>query len=643
MADTTDNQPKIKYGVRDPVRGSGDALDELSGAQPEPIRYEAFSTLLSDQVNMVAPVRRDIPETEVEKRAIWIVHGMGQQIPFETLDGLTEGILRVAKPPDEAQGFTVSACSIRVGDEVLQRVELKVRSADGKKVVELHLYEAYWAPITEGVAKLRDVIGFLINGALRGILNSRKKFKRAMFGKICDFKIRKRVPLEISAVLIILGALAVINAVIVVATGQRLGIHVVPIGNSAQSWGYLTAIASGMSALGITLGAILFLAESCKSGDSTAFRRKLLSRISWTGTVVTSVALVAAGFLFLLALLFQWTPVRMAAVPARQLQFLSTVTILCAVAMMGLAMWRRARSRSEGKPSAGQTAKQRVPDRFVFTLLIASELLLLIAFLGIALSYRGVRFPWPHWLNGAVCVREALSNPIWVWPFLIFLSSKIRTLMVEYVGDVVIYVTSNKIDRFSKARQEIKNVAYKSLSAVFKAMPPGGTSFEYEQVAIVGHSLGSVIAYDTLNRLINEDRMTDAKMRIVERTCLLETFGSPLDKIAFFFTIQGTDNIQIREQLAESVQPLIMNYKYRPYPWINVRSLNDIISGEMYLYDWPGPNSPAGTATEEKDTPVGYHRVIDETDPDACVALAAHVDYWKNKLVWQKLYEYVTQ
>jgi hypothetical protein len=33
-----------------------------------------------------------------EKRAVWIVHGMGQQIPFETVDSLTQGLLSVASP-----------------------------------------------------------------------------------------------------------------------------------------------------------------------------------------------------------------------------------------------------------------------------------------------------------------------------------------------------------------------------------------------------------------------------------------------------------------------------------------------------------------------------------------------------------------
>ena len=33
-----------------------------------------------------------------EVRAIWITHGMGQQVPFETVDSLTRGALSVAQP-----------------------------------------------------------------------------------------------------------------------------------------------------------------------------------------------------------------------------------------------------------------------------------------------------------------------------------------------------------------------------------------------------------------------------------------------------------------------------------------------------------------------------------------------------------------
>jgi len=637
MPSPQDEPLKITYGVRDPSQVAGSALETLraAGLHIAPIAYHAFPSLLSEQVKATAPEPRKIAGKDVEKRAVWIVHGMGQQIPFETLDGLTEGILRVVKLPPGAPGVHVSACSIRVGEEVLQRVEMEVGSDDGTKAFELHLYEAYWAPLTEGVANLRDVTGFLVNGALRGILNSFKMFKRAMFGEVCEFKIRKRVPVEISAVLLVLASLAAMNAVIVAATGKRLGIINVPTGDTTSIWKMVTAMGSAVSALGITLGAILFLAELCKSGQATGFRQKLLTWISWLGTMVTAAGIVVAAPFFLIALWPKLAPAWVDTLQTPQIQFLSTTTILIALALIGLAMMMRAGNRSVAvKPAKGI---------FLFTLLVFAQLLHLAAIFGLAMSFFGLQYAWLQWLNWAAGIRGFLSSPWWVWPFLIFLSAQIRTLMVEYVGDVVIYVTSNKIDRFSNVRREIKDVAYKSLSAVFQAMTADGKHFEYEKVAIVGHSLGSVIAYDTLNRLINEDRMSGGKMRIAERTCLLETFASPLDKVAFFFTIQGSDSFQIREQLAESVQPLLMNYKYRPYPWINVRSPNDIISGEMYLYDWPLPNSTTGKPPAGSGIPAGYQHVIDKIDPDASVALVAHVDYWKNKLVWKELYEKVTE
>jgi hypothetical protein len=639
MSSTNDEQPKALYGVRDPVAGHPHEREAFAGArapaaQATPITYRAFPSLLSEQVKAPTPELRKIAAGETERRAVWIVHGMGQQIPFETLDSLTQGILRVAKPPAGAAAIQASACSIRVGDQVLQRVELKVQSHGKAKEIELHLYEAYWAPLTEGVANLRDVTGFLVNGALRGILNSLKTFKRALFGEICDFKIRKRVPLYILAVLVLLGSLTVINAVIVAATVNKVRVLGVQFDPLTQGWPVLTAIASAVSALAITLGAILFLAESCKSGVATEFRRNMLSWISWLGTVVTSTGIVAAAVLSVLTVWPKPAPAWRLKLQTEQLQFFSTTIILVVLALIGLAMMTRAKKRSQ----AAQTAK----NGFLFTLLVFAQLLHIAAIVGLAVSCFGLHYMWPHFLDWAAGIRDPLSSPWWVWPFLVFLSAQIRTLMVEYVGDVVIYVTSNKIDRFSEVRQKIKDVAYKSASAVFHAMTEDGKHFEYEKVAIIGHSLGSAIAYDTLNRLINEDRMTDGKMRIAHRTCLLETFGSPLNKLAFFFTIQGSDSFQIREQLAESVQPLIMNYEYRPYPWVNVRSPNDIISGEVYLYDWPPPNSSVAKAPMKASIPAGYVPAIDEIDPDASVALAAHVDYWKNQRVWERLYEQVT-
>ena len=660
----------VSYGVSDPFLDprekqtippkSKEHLEQLKGitaAPPDavpagadasaPMVYRSFLKLPAAERAASAPQPQRFGEDETETRAVWIVHGMGQQIKFATLDSLTEGILSVAQLPHGETAFQPKAASIRVGDEIIQRVEVKIRRPNSEKNINLHLYEAYWAPLTEGVAKLSDVVGFLVNGALRGILNSfGQSFKRAMFGDVCEFKIKKRVPLYISAILLMLGSLAVINGVVLLASGSKVSI--IKFDPLKNFWPEITSIASAVCALAISLGAILFLAESCKAPSATRVRQRLLSWISWLGVVFSSIGIVAAAGIFALAAISAHLRDFLRTVHSTRLQCISTVIILSALALIGLALTARAKKRSEKKLMLDQAAiddefkKEKSKRRFVFALLLCALVLQLAAIFGVAAGFGWAPlagYEMPHWLLW-FCSR--LANPLWVWPFLIFLSSQVRTLMVQYVGDVAIYVTSNKIDRFSEVREKIKDVAYKSASSVYHAMMEDQNSFAYEKIAIIGHSLGSEIAYDTLNRLINEDRLAGGALRIAERTCLLETFGSPLNKIAFFFTIQGTDTFQIREQLAETVQPLLMNYAYRPFPWINIHSGNDIISGEVYLYDWPAANSNLAKAANGAPAPPHYNPAIERVDLGASVALVAHVDYWKNKCIWQKLYENVT-
>ena len=87
---------------------------------------------------------------------------MGQQIPFETVDNLTQGLLNVIEPQRLVHKPRLR--TVKIDGVVVQRVELDVDGAtdkDGRaKNYELHLYESYWAPKTEGVAKLTDVVGF---------------------------------------------------------------------------------------------------------------------------------------------------------------------------------------------------------------------------------------------------------------------------------------------------------------------------------------------------------------------------------------------------------------------------------------------------------------------------------------------------
>jgi hypothetical protein len=192
----------------------------------------------------------------------------------------------------------------------------------------------------------------------------------------------------------------------------------------------------------------------------------------------------------------------------------------------------------------------------------------------------------------------------------------------------------NKLDRFNEARQKIKELALDTLMPLYSARGATTEAPLYSKVAVIGHSLGSVIAYDTLNKLLMLDELLNNQFGVAERTCLLETFGSPLDKTAFFFSYQGTENFNIREQLASCVQPLIQNYsRFRKFPWVNVYSPSDIICGQLKFYDV----NPPGSAV-----PPAAHPVINIPDPDAVVPLVAHVEYWKNRTLWDQLLARIT-
>jgi len=174
---------------------------------------------------------------------------------------------------------------------------------------------------------------------------------------------------------------------------------------------------------------------------------------------------------------------------------------------------------------------------------------------------------------------------------------------------------------------------------------PSGWIPRYSEILILGHSLGSVIAYDTLNAMINKQAAklhSGAPNPVIERTKALITFGSPLDKTAFLFRAQlkiGRTRLdregELRETMVSAVQPLITDYpmyRFNPSPpprrprWINIWSRMDIISGSLDYYDDPSilPNDA--------------RHVQNQVDRGAWKPIAAHNQYWTTKLLRQTVY-----
>lgn len=646
--DSNKDTPKVKENDKDKFESPDEDSGGPTGTSASKPTIEKFTA--TRKVIDVTNGRQDTRE----KRAVWVVHGMGQQIPFETLDMLANGVIEAL--PD--QQIKPRLRTVKIAGQVLQRVELDIDSEKkdpaGKplKQYELHLYETYWAPKTEGVAKLTDVVSFLWDGGLRGILNSVKSFQRAMFGGMATFSIRWFTPLWLCLALLILLALTAINSVVLAAAAAHTGLA--PLAFLKLHWSEITALASCMVAVAFSFGAMLFVADLGKPQELTTPWRILVGGFCWFAMICTILNILGTAALMMAILHVDWVTSTAGAsctsptathactagaslhrwiesirdcvvdlfeeMPCAQLQGFATETILTAAVLVAVTMIIRAVLRS---------SEQRLHGHWLFKILAVITLVLnMVAFFGSVLMLGGHLRCWtlPSCLH-------FLESPAWVWPFLILFSAKVREILVQYVGDVAIYVRPNKLDRFDEVRSKIKEAARSVASAIFtayklKTNPDDASEFQYQKIALVGHSLGSVIAYDTLNRLMLDDWLLQGALQVAERTATMVTFGSPLNKTAFLFTIQGNDSLRIRERLASTVQPLIMSYpKFRKFKWINVYSRNDIVSGLLKFYDLPGYQNP----------PVPAVAVQNAKDRDAAVPLMAHVAYWKNKTVWREL------
>jgi hypothetical protein len=460
--------------------------------------------------------------------AVVAIHGMGQQVPFETIDLVARGLLAADERWQAAQGRAPSTSDVvvrdvKVGEERLQRVELRVQATNGATAV--HLYEAYWAPLTEGQVALADVFRFLVGAGWNGLSVSLSKFRRFMFGAVVEFPPRLSSVLSLVLALWLVLALAGLNALVAGVAARHFAHKTTPL------LGQLTQIVAPLPVLILATAAAMLLALRLKGRPAGAPLFRLLCVLTLVLVLLLTIALVGA-------------PLQVAWLFVQKLR--------------GLAQ------------------------------------------------------------DQALPVEWAMV----VWGTLLAASWIVRSFLVEYLGDVVAYVSSHSLDRFNDLRLKIKDCVHKPCNAIYGAQTAEG-ALQYDRVVFIAHSLGSVLAYDEINRLISEDLLAGGALRVAQRTGTLLSFGSPLDKTAFVFGLNGKNTGVAREALAAAVQPLIRDYALRPFPWVNIHSRRDIISGALDLYD--APSAPAA------------QRVENVSDPDACVPLVAHVEYWDNPLLFDRL------
>ena len=218
------------------------------------------------------------------------------------------------------------------------------------------------------------------------------------------------------------------------------------------------------------------------------------------------------------------------------------------------------------------------------------------------------------------------------------LSSIIKTLAgvfknqleKAFMRDLVVYLDMDPRSNHYETRQKIIDGAVNELCALMED--------NYDQIIIAGHSLGSVIAYDALNRIILQINTGKIDQKKAVKIKGLVTFGSPLDKIAFFFNENVTSKEKIRRKILADTHTFrtisLLDEKNdieNPEPfwvfpevrWLNFWHPKDMISGKLDLYDLSKVQPKHVGTLKEDGTKEGNIKIEANMK-----FLAAHGCYW---------------
>jgi hypothetical protein len=201
------------------------------------------------------------------------------------------------------------------------------------------------------------------------------------------------------------------------------------------------------------------------------------------------------------------------------------------------------------------------------------------------------------------------------------LEEKISLGFANVIGDIAIYNTADVKSELFEIR---RNILAGAVDAIKYLVEPDETTKQrrYGKVLIAGHSLGTQIAYDAINRidhLINFGKVNgiDTNGHLLTSTGATEgkrvdellggfiTFGSPLDKIAFFLREHVDPQRILMLQIINDYHSFRQRDWYglvgmnKPHlkletdlkklfeqiPWRNYFDRHDYVSGSLDFYD----------------------------------------------------------
>ena len=452
-----------------------------------------------------------------QRAALVLVHGIGEQDPYEVLDTFTRGLMRTYLRESSAPVLEPHLHEATNGKGT--RFSLRITHPD--LPYTLDVYEVYWAGLVQGRIGVKEVFEWILATVVTPLRYWQQQAASALRqrGRWHVFLVIFR---EVVQALLLLGVAA---GLVYVAVAAAL--------NYRTIYGVLRELGN--------------LAP------------------------VQEVAAHPALFVLLLLLL----------IIALFLSF-SIVSSL-------LRAWRiRRRHRALGVAWAGleaQALKTWLPPSVLAAVLLAGAVTLLYRQLELTLT------PLLGELYALLTRGEVLGALI-----VIALALVGGGLLVRYVGDIVLYVTADQKSAFYRTRQEIRRTASDLLRTLLTEQTAGKDS--YDALFLAGHSLGSVIAFDAINDLERE-RRAGSEVPVNKLRGLL-TFGSPLDKVYYFFRQRVRSEAAVRAQVLSYLHATRRKragleygpYTFKPYEiprsdfyWMNLYSTLDFVSGYLDFYD----------------------------------------------------------
>jgi hypothetical protein len=196
-----------------------------------------------------------------------------------------------------------------------------------------------------------------------------------------------------------------------------------------------------------------------------------------------------------------------------------------------------------------------------------------------ALAARGGQAP--PWLSGLIILA------------LLIVAVGTGRFFRQYLSDVVFWTTTLEKDVRHRKRREIVKAAEATVRHVL-ADP------DCDRIVVIGHSLGTAIAYETLislGRRWRADRDSGVNPSAFEALGKVSHFislGSPIDRISYFFHTTFS-RYHRYNRVADELRGRSSDLPFRDGPlriieWINVRDKADPIASRLFSPRGPLPN-----------------------------------------------------